>query len=123
MNHLFLYARPDYNKSGAKIAEISGIRTDGFGPYQRKNILKAFTIARDDTDNVILELNKHLLSTFNEKYIVVSYSNDILRALVRNEYLSMNVLDDMLSRVWLDLRQLTWPLVVNNMIPNLDIAS
>lgn len=113
MNHVFIYALPTSQEKDARISEISAVRVSGFGPYRKAHIQTAYT----DT-NVNAKLMKELYARIvtPEPFVLVSYSKEITRALLRIENEKTGSEDKFAGRSWLDVNDLAWPLVVSGQL-------
>lgn len=112
MDHLFICINSDSKVEN--ISEISAIRTDGkIGHINQKSIIDTFTsrVNINNVDNVILSL-KDKLSATDEKFIVVSFNCEVIRQLI-----SLQCKHELYSkRVWIDVRQIAWPLVLSGLV-------
>jgi len=111
MDHVFLCAA--YNKD--IITELSAIRSNGrIGYLNEKTVIAAFTSRVNGNLKEILASLKLKLCTDNSKFIVVAYSAELIRSVIKHSLKETLFAE----RIWVDVNQLAWPLLYNGMIPN-----
>ena len=123
MDHIFVYASSDSkNPDKACITSISAIRASGFGPYTKRSIKAAFTSLVDTNfSDVYAALKKSILHD-DDKYVVVSHTNEIQRTLLTNNCDGNDLERLFVGRVWIDIAQLAWPVIAMGMIRSRSIA-
>jgi hypothetical protein len=115
MDNVFLTANAD-------LTEIAGIRTNGkIGVLTQKSVLSAFTSKVNGNLPEIVNALKTKLETDDEQFIIIAMHGELIRNGIKKE----TKLPFFPTRIWVDVSQLTWPLLFNRQIPNrtLDILA
>lgn len=115
MNHVFIYAQSTSNEKNARMAEIAAVRVSNFGPYKRADVQESF-FENNTNDRFLDDLYERIITP--EPYVLVSYSKEIVKTLLKIEHEHRKTDDKFHGRAWLDLNDLVWPLVVSGQIPN-----
>ena len=113
MNHVFIYALPTSTGKDARMAEIAAVRVSGFGPYRRTMVQKTF----HDTNvnqNLVADLYRDIVTP--EPYVLVTYSKEVTKALLRIENDKNGLEDKFHGRAWVDVHDLSWPLLVSGQV-------
>lgn len=113
MNHVFLYAVPTNQTRDARIAEIAAVRIPGFGPYRKEHVQETFH-ETNANENFLSELYSRIVTP--EPFVIVSYSREITKALLRIENEKTGSEDKFLGRAWIDVYDLSWPLLVSGQV-------
>lgn len=119
MNHVFIYALPTSQSKDARMMEISAVRVPGFGPYNRKLIQETFMghVERDYDRNpkaLLSQLYKSIITP--EPYVLISYNNEVTKALLRIENEKAGLEDCFQGRAWIDVNALAWPMLVSGQV-------
>lgn len=120
MNHVFIYALPTSQDKGARIAEIAAVRAKGFGPYRKDSVQATF---HDTNENAKLLSTMYESMVTPEPFVLVSYNREITRALLRIEQEKSGTEDKFYGRAWLDVSDLSWPLLVSGQVPSRTIET
>jgi len=121
MHHIFIYALPTSQEKDARISEIAAVRVPGFGPYKKTHIQEAFFDTSSNV-NLLNELYSRLIPNA-DPFIMVSYSKEVTRALLRIETEKRGIEDKFSGRAWLDIGDLAWPLLVSGQIKSRSIEA
>ncbi len=113
MNHVFICASPTSQEKDARASEIAAIRVNGFGPYTRKSVEKAFKVSLTESKTLLSDLYKEIVTT--SPFVLVTDS-EVTRSLVRIENERCKLTDAFAGRAWFDIGQLAWPFVATKQV-------
>lgn len=113
MNHVFIYAQPTSQEKNARMAEVAAVRISGFGPYKRSQVQCTFH-ETNANPRLLEELYDAIVTP--EPFVFVTHSKEITKGLLRIEAEKLGQSDKFFSRVWLDVNDLAWPLLVSGQV-------
>lgn len=120
MIHIFIYAQSTSSGKDARISEIAAVRVPGFGPYKKEHVQATF---HDTNANPRLLQDLYACMVTSDPFVLVSYNREVTRALLRIENEKTQTEDKFLGRAWLDVSDLSWPLLVSGQVASRNIET